>query len=166
MEQNAMSDFYDFDVKGIDGSKDLLGRLRGKVTLAVNVASKCGLTPQYTGLETLQQDLAGENFTVVGFPCNQFGAQEPGTEKDIQTFCSTTYGVTFPMSGKLDVNGAGRHPLYAWLTSAENGFPGDIEWNFEKFLIDRDGKVLKRYPPTTKPEDRGLMQDIAEALEA
>jgi glutathione peroxidase len=132
----------------------------------VNVASKCGLTPQYTGLETLQQDLAGENFTVVGFPCNQFGAQEPGTEKDIQTFCSTTYGVTFPMSGKLDVNGAGRHPLYAWLTSAENGFPGDIEWNFEKFLIDRDGKVLKRYPPTTKPEDRGLMQDIAEALEA
>jgi glutathione peroxidase len=160
-----MSDFYDFDVKGIDGSNNLLGHLRGKVTLAVNVASKCGLTPQYTGLETLQKDLAGENFTVVGFPCNQFGAQEPGSEKDIQTFCSMTYGVTFPMSSKLDVNGKERHPLYAWLTSRENGFPGDIEWNFEKFLIGRDGKVLKRYPPTTKLEDRGLMQDIAEALD-
>lgn len=160
-----MSDFFGFDVKGIDGSKDLLARLRGKVTLAVNVASKCGLTPQYTGLEKLHEELAGENFTVVGFPCNQFGAQEPGSEQDIQTFCSTSYGVTFPMSSKLEVNGKGRDPLYAWLTSPVNGFPGDIEWNFEKFLIGRDGKLLKRYPPTTKPEDKGLMQDIAEALE-
>lgn len=160
-----MSNFFGFELNAIDGSRDLLGGLRGKVTLAVNVASQCGLTPQYSGLETLQHELAGENFTVVGFPCNQFGTQEPGSEQEIQTFCSTTYGVTFPMSSKLEVNGAGRHPLYAWLTAPANGFPGDIEWNFEKFLIGRDGKVLKRYPPTTKPEDKGLMQDIADALE-
>lgn len=160
-----MGDFFSFDVSAIDGRRNLLGSLRGKVILAVNVASKCGLTPQYTGLETLQQDLAGEDFAVVGFPCNQFGAQEPGSEQEIQTFCSTKYGVTFPMSSKLDVNGAARHPLYAWLTSPANGFPGDIQWNFEKFLIGRDGKLLGRYPPTTKPEDKGLMQDIAEALE-
>src|SRR5262245_53895372 len=159
-----MSDFYSFDVEAIDGSKDLLGHLRGKVTLAVNVASRCGLTPQYTGLEDLQRELAGENFTVVGFPCNQFGAQEPGSESEIQTFCSTTYGVTFPLSRKIEVNGAARHPLYAWLTSPGNGFPGDIQWNFEKFLIARDGRLLKRYPPTTKPRDNGLLQDIAEAL--
>ncbi len=159
-----MADFYGFKVRAIDGSPDLLGRLRGKVTLAVNVASRCGLTPQYTGLERLQQELASENFTVVGFPCNQFGAQEPGTEQEIQTFCSTSYGVSFPMSAKLEVNGPGRDPLYAWLTDTANGHPGDIEWNFEKFLIGRDGRVLKRYPPPVKPEDKGLMQDIAEAL--
>jgi glutathione peroxidase len=140
--------------------------LRGKVTLAVNVASRCGLTPQYLGLEHLQQELAAEDFTVVGFPCNQFGGQEPGTEEEIRTFCSTTYGVTFPMSRKLEVNGPNRHPLYAWLTAADTGFPGDIQWNFEKFLIGRDGRVLRRYPPPTKPEDRGLIQDIADALES
>ena len=159
-----MTDFYGFDVSAIDGSKDLLGRLRGKITLAVNVASQCGLTPQYTGLEELHEELAGENFAVVGFPCNQFGAQEPGTEAEIQTFCSTNYGVTFPMSAKLEVNGTGRHPLYAWLTDPANGYPGDIQWNFEKFLIGRDGRVLKRYAPTVKPRDNGLMQDIADAL--
>jgi glutathione peroxidase len=159
-----MGDFYSFKLKAIDGSADLLATLRGKVTLAVNVASKCGLTPQYTALERLQQELAAENFTVVGFPCNQFGAQEPGSEQEIQTFCSTTYGVSFPMSSKLDVNGGKRDPLYAWLTDPANGHPGDIEWNFEKFLIGRDGTLLKRYPPTVKPEDKGLMQDIAEAL--
>ena len=159
-----MADFYGFKVRAIDGSPDLLGPLRGKVVLAVNVASRCGLTPQYAGLERLQQELAGENFTVVGFPCNQFGAQEPGTEADIKTFCSTTYGVSFPLSAKLEVNGSGRDPVYAWLTDPANGHPGDIEWNFEKFLIGRDGRVLRRYPPPVKPEDKGLMQDIAEAL--
>jgi glutathione peroxidase len=159
-----MADFYGFEVGGIDGSGDLLGRLRGKVTLAVNVASRCGLTPQYTGLERLQRELEPENFTIVGFPCNQFGAQEPGSEAEIQAFCATTYQVSFPMSAKLDVNGPGRHPLYAWLTDASNGQPGDIQWNFEKFLIGRDGQLLKRYPPTVKPEDNGLMQDIADAL--
>jgi glutathione peroxidase len=159
-----MSSFFEFDVKAIDGNADLLGRLKGKVVLAVNVASRCGLTPQYAGLEELHEELASENFSVVGFPCNQFGAQEPGSEKEIQTFCSATYGVTFPMSAKLEVNGTGRHPLYAWLTDQANGHPGDIQWNFEKFLIGRDGRLLKRYAPTTKPRDNGLMQDIADAL--
>jgi len=159
-----MSGFYDIAVKKIDGEADFLGALRGNVTLAVNVASRCGLTPQYAGLERLHRELAGERFTVVGFPCNQFGAQEPGSEPEIAAFCQASYGVSFPMSAKLEVNGAGRHPLYAFLTSAETGIAGDISWNFEKFLISRDGRVLKRYPPETKPEDRGLMQDIAEAL--
>src|SRR5262245_40274288 len=160
-----MNDFFSFPVTSIDGSRDLLGTLRGKVVLAVNVASRCGLTPQYKGLEGLQQELADEEFTVIGFPCNQFGAQEPGTEDQIRTFCATNYGVSFPMSSKIGVTGGGRPPLYAWLTSTANGFPGDIEWNFEKFLISRDGRVLKRYPPPTRAEDRGLMQDIADALE-
>jgi glutathione peroxidase len=101
---------------------------------------------------------------VVGFPCNQFGAQEPGSEQEIQAFCSATYGVTFPMSAKLDVNGAHRHPLYHWLTDPARRFPGDIQWNFEKFLIGRDGQLLGRYPPATRPEDNGLRQEIAEAL--
>jgi len=159
-----MKNFYDFKVNAIDGRADLLSDLKGKVVLAVNVASRCGLTPQYTGLEELHEELAGENFAVVGFPCNQFGAQEPGSEQEIQTFCSATYGVTFPMSAKLDVNGGGRHPLYAWLTDPANGHPGDIQWNFEKFLIGRDGELLQRYTPTTPPRDKGLMQDIADAL--
>ena len=159
-----MATFYDIKVNGIDGQADLLSTLKGKVVLAVNVASRCGLTPQYTGLEELHEELAGEHFAVVGFPCNQFGAQEPGSEQEIQAFCSATYGVTFPMSAKLDVNGAGRHPLYAWLTDPANGHPGDIQWNFEKFLIGRDGKLLQRYTPTTPPRDKGLMQDIADAL--
>jgi glutathione peroxidase len=159
-----MSGFYDIAVRGIDGAADLLGGLRGNVTLAVNVASRCGLTPQYAGLERLHRELGAERFTVVGFPCNQFGAQEPGSEAEIAAFCQASYGVSFPMSAKLDVNGAGRHPVYAFLTSAETGIAGDIGWNFEKFLISREGRVLARYPPETKPEDRGLMQDIAEAL--
>jgi glutathione peroxidase len=159
-----MASFFDFEVDAIDGGKDLLGGLKGKVVLAVNVASRCGLTPQYTGLEELQEELAGENFTVVGFPCNQFGAQEPGSETEIQTFCAANYGVTFPMSAKVEVNGGGRHPLYAWLTEPANGHPGDIQWNFEKFLIGRDGRLLQRYAPTTRPRDNGLMQDIADAL--
>ena len=159
-----MSGFYDIAVTGIDGTPDLLGPLRGKVTLAVNVASRCGLTPQYEGLEQLQRELAAEKFTVVGFPCNQFGGQEPGSELQIAEFCRDTYQVSFPLSAKLEVNGIDRHPLYRFLTSAERGIPGDISWNFEKFLIGCDGRVLKRYPPETKPRDNGLMQDIAEAL--
>jgi glutathione peroxidase len=159
-----MKNFYDFKVKAIDGSPDLLAGLKGKVVLAVNVASQCGLTPQYTDLEGLHEELAAEHFAVVGFPCNQFGAQEPGTEAEIKAFCSTSYGVTFPMSAKLEVNGAGRHPLYAWLTDPANGHAGDIEWNFEKFLIGRDGKLLNRYAPAVKPRDAGIMNDIAAAL--
>ena len=159
-----MGSFYDIPVSRIDGTCDLLGPLRGKVTLAVNVASRCGLTPQYAGLEQLQGELQGENFTVVGFPCNQFAAQEPGSEAQIAAFCRNTYEVTFPLSAKLEVNGANRHPAYQFLTCANGGIPGDISWNFEKFLIGRDGRVLKRYPPDTKPQDNGLLQDIAEAL--
>ena len=159
-----MAGFFDIAVKGIDGSPDLLSGLRGKVVLAVNVASKCGLTPQYAGLEELYGDLRDKNFAVVGFPCNQFGAQEPGSEAQIVQFCQTQYDVSFPMSAKLEVNGANRHPLYAFLTSPANGFPGDIAWNFEKFLIGRDGRVLKRYPPPTKPQDNALLQDISDAL--
>jgi glutathione peroxidase len=160
----SMSGFFDIAVARLDGTPDLLGALRSKVTLAVNVASRCGLTPQYEGLEQLQRELAAENFTVVGFPCNQFGAQEPGSEAEIASFCRTTYGVSFPMSAKLEVNGPQRHPLYRFLTSPETGVAGDITWNFEKFLIARDGRVLHRYPPETRPEDKGLLQDIAEAL--
>lgn len=159
-----MSGFYDIAVRKIDGGYDLLGALRGKVTLAVNVASQCGLTPQYAGLEQLQRECQAEDFTVVGFPCNQFAGQEPGTEKQIADFCRSNYDVTFPLSAKLEVNGANRHPVYEFLTSAATGIPGDISWNFEKFLIGRDGRVLKRYPPETRPQDNGLLQDIAEAL--
>ena len=159
-----MTDFYAFAVRAIDGGADLLGPLRGKVTLAVNVASECGLTPQYAGLERLYEELAAENFTVVGFPCNQFGAQEPGSEAEIKSFCSTRYGVRFPLAAKLEVNGPARAPLYAWLTDPANGHPGDIEWNFEKFLIGRDGRLLARYPPAVPPDDKGLLQDIADAL--
>jgi glutathione peroxidase len=156
--------FFDIPVQGIAGAPDLLGPLRGKVVLAVNVSSRCGLTPQYTDLEDLHRELEPENFSVVGFPCNQFGKQEPGSEREIAQFCSATYGVTFPMSAKLDVNGANRHALYSFLTSPETGVAGDIEWNFEKFLIGRDGKVLKRYAPATPPRDAGILQDVADAL--
>ena len=159
-----MSGFYDIAVRSIDGSPDLLGPLRGHVALAVNVASRCGLTPQYAGLEQLQRELRDQQFTVVGFPCNQFGAQEPGTEAQIVQFCQTRYEVSFPLSAKLDVNGPAQHPVYAFLTSPHSGIEGEISWNFEKFLIGRDGRVLKRYPPPTKPEDNGLLQDIADAL--
>ncbi len=156
--------FYDLKVDGLDGRADLLAGLKGKVVLAVNVASRCGLTPQYADLESLHEELAAQNFAVVGFPCNQFGGQEPGSAQEIQAFCSTTYGVTFPMSAKLEVNGAGRHLIYAWLTDPANGHPGDIEWNFAKFLIGRDGRLLNRYAPTVKPRDAGLMNDIADAV--
>ena len=161
-----MSGFFDIAVTGLEGEADLLGPLRGKVVLAVNVASQCGLTPQYAGLERLHSELKDHGFAVVGLPCNQFGAQEPGSAEQIRTFCSTRYGVSFPLAAKLEVNGTGRHPLYAWLTDRANGHPGDIQWNFEKFLIGRDGALLMRYPPTMPPEDKGLLQDIADALEA
>jgi glutathione peroxidase len=159
-----MATFFDFVVTGIQGEPDLLAPLRGRVVLAVNVASRCGYTPQYTGLERLRGELAGEGFEVVGFPCNQFGAQEPGSDAEIREFCSTRYDVSFPLASRLEVNGTGRHPLYAWLTSPANGHGGDIQWNFEKFLIGRDGRVLGRYPSGTRPDDKGLLADIAEAL--
>lgn len=161
-----MSSFFDFEVTGLQGEPDLVGPLRGRVILAVNVASRCGYTPQYSGLERLHDELAEHGFAVVGFPCNQFGAQEPGSNTEIRDFCSTRYGVTFPLAAKLEVNGPDRHPLYQWLTDPAQGFPGSIEWNFEKFLIGRDGRVLGRYPSGTRPDDKGLMADIAEAIGA
>jgi glutathione peroxidase len=156
--------FFDFQVTGLDGRNNLLQGLRDKVVLAVNVASQCGYTPQYTGLQQLYVELQDRNFAVVGFPCNQFGAQEPGAAADIQQFCSLNYGVSFPLAAKIEVNGPNRHPLYAWLTAAENGFPGDIGWNFEKFLIDRSGRVNCRYPSATKPTDPTFLQDLADIL--
>ena len=155
---------YKYTATTLAGEDVSLETWRGRVLLIVNTASACGFTPQYAGLEALYRKYEPRGLTVLGFPCNQFGAQEPGSEKDILKFCSITYDVTFPMSAKLEVNGASRHPLYARLTDPAHGFPGDIGWNFEKFLVGRDGRVLKRYPPGTKPQDNGLMQDIANAL--
>lgn len=159
-----MSALNDFDLADIASGENLLAKHNGDVLLLVNVASECGYTPQYAELQALHTELSDKGFAVLGAPCNQFGAQEPGDEQAIQAFCDTRYGVTFPMSRKLEVNGPKRHPLYAWLTAPEQGMPGDIEWNFEKFLIGRDGRPLSRYPAATSPKDNGLLQDIAEAL--
>ena len=139
--------------------------LEGKTVLIVNVASQCGLTPQYEGLERLQQRYGSEQFTVLGVPCNQFAGQEPGTPEEIQAFCSTTYGTTFPMTAKIDVNGRGRHPLYEWLTSAPDadGAAGEVEWNFEKFLISPAGEIVARFRPQTAPED-GQVTDAIERV--
>lgn len=156
-----MSNLQSFSIAPLTGEQDVILGLDGKVVLLVNVASQCGLTPHYAGLQKLYEELKGQGFAVVGLPCNQFGAQEPGNANDIKYFCETNYGVTFPLTEKINVNGEDQHPLYAWLTTA---FPGDIEWNFEKFLINRDGEIIKRYPPQTEPEDPGLQQDICEAL--
>ncbi len=145
---------YDHDVKALGGGDADLHDYEGKVALVVNVASKCGLTPQYTGLENLQKTYGDRGFTVLGFPCNQFGGQEPGTAEEIETFCSTTYGVSFPMFEKVEVNGEGRDPLYTELTEVADGegAAGDIQWNFEKFLIGPGGDVLARFRPMTEPE--------------
>ena len=159
-----MTVLQDHQIAGLQTDSNIIPDLSGKVVLAVNVASKCGLTPQYEGLEKLYRELRDQGLVVVGFPCNQFGGQEPGTADEIAQFCTTNYAVDFPMSEKIDVNGDNRHPIYSWLTGEENGFSGDIEWNFEKFLIDREGKAVKRYPPATTPEDAGLLQDISELL--
>lgn len=145
-----------------------LAEHRGKALLIVNVASQCGLTPQYTGLERLHETLAGRGFAVLGFPCNQFGAQEPGTAEEIGEFCSTTYGVTFPMYEKIDVNGDGRHPIYRELADVADsgGEAGDVTWNFEKFLISPDGEVIGRFRPRVTPEDPSLISAIEAALPA
>ena len=145
---------YDHPVTALDGGAADLRDYEDKVTLVVNVASKCGLTPQYEGLERLQARYADQGFTVLGFPCNQFGAQEPGSNEEIATFCSTTYGVSFPMFDKVDVNGEQRDPLYAELTETADaeGESGDVQWNFEKFLVAPGGEVLARFRPATDPE--------------
>lgn len=144
---------YEFTVKDSSGEDVPMSGFEGKVLLIVNTASKCGHTPQYEGLEQLQQTYAAQDFSVIGFPCNQFGGQEPGSDQDIQEFCSLTYHTTFPVMAKVDVNGADAHPLYTYLKAQQSGVDGDdIEWNFAKFLIDRDGHVVKRYIPKEQPE--------------
>ena len=151
-------------LKDIDGKDTSLKAYKGKVLLIVNVASKCGLTPQYSALETIQKKYQEKGFTVLGFPCNQFAGQEPGSNEEIKKFCASTYNVTFPMFDKLDVNGPNRHPLYMALAGKESPFPGDIKWNFGKFLIGRDGKVLKRFEPRTTPDSPEVTQAIEAAL--
>jgi glutathione peroxidase len=161
-----MDSLYDIPLQTLDGRPTNLAEHKGKTLLLVNVASKCGLTPQYTGLERLHETYAARGFAVLGFPCNQFGAQEPGTPEEIQTFCSTTYGVTFPLFAKLDVNGPGRHPLYEQLTQAADatGEAGDIQWNFEKFLVTPDGTVAARFRPRTEPDDPALVEAVEAQL--
>ena len=159
---------YDVPLHTLAGEPATLGEFKGKAVLVVNVASRCGLTPQYTGLERLQERYAERGFTVAGFPCNQFGGQEPGTAEEIGTFCSTTYGVTFPMFDKIEVNGDNRHPLYAELTEIPDaeGKAGDIQWNFEKFLIDPTGAIVGRFRPMTEPEDATITSAIEAILPA
>ena len=161
-----MAKFYDFQVNTIDGEPQSLSDFEGKVVLVVNVASKCGLTPQYQGLESLYREYRDQGLVVLGLPCNQFMNQEPGTEDEIKTFCTTKYDVSFPLTSKIEVNGEDRHPLYQWLAGEESGFPGPIKWNFEKFLIGRRGEPLARYAPQTAPDDARLRDDIERALAA
>jgi glutathione peroxidase len=153
---------YDISIDSLDGSSLDLSALEGREVLVVNVASKCGLTPQYTALEQLQKRFAEKGFTVLGVPCNQFGGQEPGTAEEIQTFCSTNYGVSFPLTEKVDVNGAQRHPLYKVLTTFPDaeGQSGDIQWNFEKFLIAPGGEVVARFRPTVDPASDTVVEVI------
>jgi glutathione peroxidase len=162
-----MTDLLNSPVTTLDGVATTFGGLAsGRVTLVVNVASKCGLTPQYQKLEALQQDIGGERFTVLGFPCNQFGEQEPGSAEEIATFCSQSYGVTFPLASKIEVNGDHRDPVYAVLTETADGEgkAGDIQWNFEKFVVGADGKVLGRFRPLVEPDAPELLDCITTAL--
>jgi glutathione peroxidase len=164
-----MSSLRDLPVTTLSGEPTTFRGIAGdRVALVVNVASKCGLTPQYEKLEALHLELADKGFTVVGFPCNQFGAQEPGTSEEIATFCSTTYGVTFPMTAKIEVNGEGRDPVYEVLTAEPDaeGNAGDIQWNFEKFVVGRDGSVLGRFRPLVEPDDPALRACIEKGIDA
>src|SRR5215211_5346379 len=157
---------FEHPINTLRGEPSSLGAHRGKALLIVNVASRCGLTPQYTGLEQLQQRYENRGFSVVGFPCNQFGAQEPGTAEEIEAFCSTTYNVTFPLFEKIDVNGLRRHPIYGELTTVadDEGHTGDIRWNFEKFVVAPDGRVVARFNPTVTAEDPKLVEAIEASL--
>jgi glutathione peroxidase len=160
----AASTLRDIPLKDIDGKETSLKSFDGKVVLVVNVASKCGLTPQYEGLEKLYRKFKDQGLVIVGFPCNDFGAQEPGTAEEIKSFCSTKYDVSFPLMGKLHVKGAEQHALYAALTGKDAKFPGDIEWNFGKFLLGKNGEVLHRFSPRTTPDAADLTRAIEAAL--
>lgn len=151
-------------INALDGSPLDLTAFAGRVVLLVNVASRCGLTPQYKGLEAIWLENQSHGLSIIGLPCNQFGAQEPGNPNEIAAFCELNYGVSFPLTEKIDVNGPNRHPLYQWLTGSKARFPGDIQWNFEKFLIDRHGQVAARFAPTVKPTDPALLEKIAELI--
>jgi glutathione peroxidase len=154
---------YDFTATSISGRETSLEEYKGKAILVVNTASKCGFTPQYKGLEKLYEDYAGKGLVVLGFPCDQFGHQEPGSEGEIEEFCQLNYGVTFPMFAKVEVNGDNAHPLYKWLRKVKSGLLGNrIKWNFTKFLVDRDGNPIKRYGSTTKPDK--IAGDIEKVL--
>jgi glutathione peroxidase len=161
---HAADSIYKISLKDIDGKSTSLKPYEGKVLLIVNVASKCGYTPQYAGLEGLYEKYKDKDFAVLGFPCNQFGGQEPGTNEEIKTFCSSKYQVTFPLFDKIEVNGPNRHPLYGLLAGAGSPFPGDIKWNFNKFLIGRDGKILKRFDSKVKPDSDEVAQAVEKAL--
>ena len=163
---HAADSIYDIPLKDIDGKDASLKPYQGKVMIIVNVASKCGFTPQYTALEALYQKYKDQGLVVLGFPCNQFAHQEPGTDAEIKQFCSSKYNVTFPMFDKLEVNGANRHPLYVLLAGKESPFAGNIGWNFTKFLVGRDGKILKRFNSPVKPESPEMIQAIEAALAA
>ena len=162
-----MPTFHDFTMKNIDGNEQKLADFKGKALLLVNVASRCGLTPQYDGLQKLHDELSGRGFAVLGFPCNQFAAQEPGSAAQIKDFCTAKYGVKFPLFAKIDVNGEQRAPLFAWLTGekTEPDGPGDVIWNFGKFVIGRDGRVLARFNPRVAPNDPALRSAIEKALD-
>jgi glutathione peroxidase len=157
---------YDIPLKDIDGKDATLKPYAGKVILVVNVASRCGFTPQYTGLENLYKKYHSQGLVVCGFPCNQFGEQEPGSEAEIKQFCTSEFSVTFPMYSKIEVNGNNRHPLYVALAGQDSPFPGDIHWNFTKFLIGRDGKILNRFDSRVKPDSEDMTKAIEAALAA
>lgn len=160
-----MSSIYDFTAEKLEGGEQAFADFTGKVLLIVNTASKCGFTPQFEGLEKIYQQYHAQGFAVVGFPCNQFGSQDPGSAEEIGAFCQRNYGVSFPMMAKIDVRGSAAHPLYQYLTKETKGFLGDgIKWNFTKFLIGKNGEVLNRYAPKTKPEK--IASDIEKALSA
>lgn len=162
----AADSIYDIKLKDIDGKETSLAMYRGKVLLMVNVASKCGYTPQYAGLEALHRKYQDQGFAVLGFPCNQFGKQEPGTNEEIKQFCSSRYEVSFPLFDKIEVNGPGRHPLYSLLAGQGSPTAGDIRWNFTKFLVGRDGKIVKRFESKVKPAAPEMVQAIEAALAA
>ena len=160
-----MSNIYEFNVETMDGSTQALTDYKGQVLLIVNTASKCGFTPQLEGLETLYQHYKDQGLTVIGFPCNQFGSQDPGSNEEIGAFCQKNYGVSFPMMAKVDVNGKDADPVFDWLKDQKGGLLTDgIKWNFTKFLIGRDGQVIDRYAPTTKPD--AIKADVEQALAA
>ncbi|WP_425485740.1 glutathione peroxidase [Limisphaera ngatamarikiensis] len=164
--QGQSPDPYNIKLVDIDGRETTLGAYRGKVLLIVNVASKCGFTPQYAGLEELYRKYKDRGLVVLGFPCNQFGNQEPGSNEEIKAFCTSRYEVSFPMFAKIEVNGPGRHPLYQWLAGPESPFAGDIKWNFTKFLVGRDGRILRRFESRVRPDSPELVQAVEEALAA